>query len=136
MLCASPSYLVKFGKPINLQQLKQHNCLYYSYFQAGLEWSFDGPNGTERFKPEGNIQVNNSDVLKQLMLDDVGICQMPLFIVEKELANGQLIEILHEYRLPLHGIYALYPQREFVPAKLKVFLDFLHEHLSQKVDVW
>jgi hypothetical protein len=36
-----------------------------------MEWAFDGPNGPERIKPEGNIQINNSLVLKQLKLDDV-----------------------------------------------------------------
>lgn len=83
VLCASPGYLNKYGKPETLNDLKQHNCLYYSYFRSGMEWAFDGPNGLERIKPEGNIQVNNSNVLKQLMLDDVGICQLPLLLLNR-----------------------------------------------------
>ena len=136
VVCASPNYLKKYGSPTRLAELKQHNCLYYSYFRAGIEWTFNGPNGRERIKPEGNIQVNNSDVLKQLMLDGVGIGQMPLFIVEAELASGELVAILEPYRLPEHAIYAVYPQREFMPAKLRVFLDFLQQKLLPKHPYW
>lgn len=136
VLCGSPGYFKKYGEPKILKDLKQHNCLYYSYFRTGTEWVFDGPNGTERIKPEGNIQVNNSNVLKQLMLNDVGICQMPLFLVDQELASGVLVPTLKQYRLPEHGIYAVYPQRTFIPAKLKVFLDYLEEKLTMKSQIW
>ena len=136
VLCGSPRYFENYGEPKILNDLKQHNCLYYSYFRSGLEWAFDGPNGLERIKPEGNIQVNNSSVLKQLMLNDVGICQMPLFIVEQELAAGALVTTLEQYRLPEHGIYAVYPQRTFIPAKLKAFLDYLEEKLALKSQIW
>jgi DNA-binding transcriptional LysR family regulator len=136
VLCASPGYFKKHGEPNKLSDLKQHNCLYYSYFRSGMEWAFDGPNGPERIKPEGNMQINNSLVLKQLMLDDLGICQMPLFIVERELASGALVTTLQQYRLPEHGIYAVYPQRAFLPAKLKVFLEYLEEKLAPKSQTW
>jgi DNA-binding transcriptional LysR family regulator len=136
VICASPGYLDKFGRPDTLADLKQHNCLYYSYFRAGIEWTFDGPEGPVRIKPEGNIQVNSSEVLKQLMLDDVGICQMPLFIVEKELISGKLMPILEQYHLPEHGVYAVYPQRAFMPAKLRVFIDFLERKLAHKDQSW
>jgi DNA-binding transcriptional LysR family regulator len=136
VLCGTPGYFEKHGEPNILSDLKQHNCLYYSYFRSGMEWAFDGPNGPERIKPEGNIQINNSNVLKQLMLDDVGICQMPLFIVEQELSSGALVTTLQQYRLPEHGIYAVYPQRAFLPAKLKVFLEYLEEKLELKNKIW
>lgn len=136
VLCASPGYLKTHGKPKTLKDLKKHNCLFYSYFRAGVEWTFEGPNGLERIKPEGNIQVNNSEVLKQLLLDDVGICQMPLFSVESELASGALVTILDQYHLPEHGIYAVYPQRAFIPAKLRAFLEFLEQKLSRINQSW
>jgi DNA-binding transcriptional LysR family regulator len=136
VLCASPRYFEKYDKPETLNALKQHNCLFYSYFKAGVEWTFEGPNGPERIKPEGNIQVNNSEVLKQLILDGVGICQMPRFLVKSELTSGSLVTILEQYRLPEHGIYAVYPQRAFIPAKLRVFLDYLERKLSQKSQFW
>ena len=136
VLCGSPSYFKKHGEPQELNDLKQHNCLYYSYYRSGLEWVFDGPNGSERIKPDGNIQVNNSDVLKLLMLDDIGLCQMPLFLVEQELNSGALVTTLEQYKLPEHGIYAVYPQRSFIPEKLKVFLNYLEEKLVLKNQRW
>ena len=136
VLCASPAYFKRCGTPQTLSELKQHNCLFYSYFKAGTEWTFNGPNGTERIKPTGNVQINNSEALTQLMLDGVGIAQMPLFLVEDKLANGELVPCLDAYQLPEHGIYALYPQRQFMPEKLKVFLDYLSQKITQSSDRW
>jgi len=56
---------------------------------------------------------------------------MPLFIVESELAIGALFTIVEQHHLSDHGIYAVYPQLAFIPAKLRVFLDFLEQKLSQ-----
>lgn len=136
VLCASPDYLEQTGVPTELSQLKKHNCLFYSYFRAGIEWSFTGPNGIERIKPQGNIQVNNSEVLKQLLLDGGGVCQMPLFIVEPYLKSGELVTLLDDYVLPEHGIYAVYPEREYMPEKLRVWLEFLGEKMADKDEVW
>jgi DNA-binding transcriptional LysR family regulator len=61
---------------------------------------------------------------------------MPLFIVEQDLASGALVTTLQQYRLPEQGIYAVYPQRAFLPAKLKVFLEYLEEKLVLKSKAW
>jgi len=136
VMCASPEYLKKFGVPQTPEALKEHNCLFYSYFRAGVEWTFTGPEGTCSIRPHGNVQVNNSEVLQQLLLDGVGICQMPLFIVADDLAGGHLQAVLPDYRLPEHGIYAIYPQRAFMPSKLRVFLQFLQSKLITKSACW
>lgn len=136
MLCASPQYLARHGVPKEIRELKQHNCLFYSYFRAGVEWVFDGPEGPVRIKPMGNIQVNNSEVIRGLLLDDLGIAQMPRFLVEQEVQKGQLVQILAQYHLPEHGIYALYSQRAHMPAKLRVFIDYLKEKLAIKNEHW
>lgn len=136
ILCASPQYLARHGVSEDIRDLKEHNCLFYSYFRSGVEWSLDGPEGPVRIKPTGNIQVNNSAVIKRLLLDDLGIAQMPRFLVEQELHKGLLIPILTQYKLPDHGIYALYSQRTHMPAKLRVFIDYLKEKLATVSEHW
>ncbi|EKN4115351.1 LysR family transcriptional regulator [Yersinia enterocolitica] len=125
VLCASPAYLQRHGTPLLPNELREHNCLFYSYFLGGTEWIFNGKEGGSRFLPKGNYQVNNSEALYDALLAGLGICQMPKFIVGPALADGRLLSILPNYLLPKHSIYAIYPQRLHIPAKMRAFLDYL-----------
>ncbi|WP_186378582.1 LysR family transcriptional regulator [Yersinia kristensenii] len=131
VLCASPEYLRRHGTPQSPHDLNQHNCLFYSYFLGGTEWIFNSHEGVSRFLPKGNYQVNNSEALYDALLAGLGICQMPKFIVGPALADGRLVSLLPNYWLPKHSIYAIYPQRLHVPAKMRTFLDYLLVHFGE-----
>ncbi|MCJ8304092.1 LysR family transcriptional regulator [Shewanella sp.] len=136
VLCASPAYLQRLGTPEKPAQLVSHNCLYYSYFQGGTEWRFNGPEGLESLVPRGNYRVNNSEALLEALLAGLGICQMPTFIVGPAIADGRLVALLPEYRLPQHAIYAMLPGRKHIPAKIRVFLDCLLTHFDETLPYW
>ncbi|MGO3438503.1 LysR substrate-binding domain-containing protein [Serratia liquefaciens] len=136
VLCAAPSYLARCGTPTDMEQLAKHNCLFYSYFRGGSEWQFDGPAGAVRFQPRGNYQVNNSEALREALIAGLGICQMPTFIVGDDIAQGRLLELMPDYRLPEHAIYAVYPQRKYLPAKVSAFVDFLLAQLGGERPYW
>ncbi|MFB2639990.1 LysR substrate-binding domain-containing protein [Shewanella bicestrii] len=130
VICASPAYLAQHGLPMVPSKLTQHNCLFYSYFQDGVEWSFHSPDGMQRIQPKGNYQVNNSDAIHLACLDGLGIANLPRFIVESDLQAGRLQTILTDFPLPEHGIYAVYPQRKYLPTKVKVLIEFLRDKLA------
>ena len=130
VICASPAYLAQHGLPMVPRELAQHNCLFYSYFQDGVEWSFHSPDGMQRIQPKGNYQVNNSDAIHLACLDGLGIANLPRFIVESDLQAGRLQALLTDYPLPEHGIYAVYPQRKYLPTKVTVLIEFLMEKLA------
>ncbi|MFV0596445.1 LysR substrate-binding domain-containing protein [Shewanella sp.] len=130
VICASPAYLAQHGLPIVPSELTQHNCLFYSYFQDGVEWSFLSPDGMQRIQPKGNYQVNNSDAIHLACLDGLGIANLPRFIVESDLQAGRLQTLLTDYPLPEHGIYAVYPQRKYLPTKVTVLIEFLRDKLA------
>ncbi|MFB2735617.1 LysR family transcriptional regulator [Shewanella mangrovisoli] len=131
VICASPTYLAQHGSPMTPSELTQHNCLFYSYFQDGVEWSFHSPDGVQRVQPKGNYQVNNSDAIHQTCLDGLGIANLPRFIVESDLQAGRLQALLTDFPLPEHGIYAVYPQRKYLPTKVTVLIGFLMEQLGK-----
>ncbi|VEE61740.1 D-malate degradation protein R [Shewanella putrefaciens] len=131
VICASPAYLAQHGLPMVPSELTQHNCLFYSYFQDGVEWSFLSPDGMQRIQPKGNYQVNNSDAIHLACLDGLGIANLPRFIVESDLQAGRLQTILADFSLPEHGIYAVYPQRKYLPTKVTVLIEFLMEFLAK-----
>lgn len=130
IVCAAPEYLKKAGIPNTPSDLKNHNCIYYSLFQAGVEWTFLQEDKQLKVEPTGNFIVNNSDVICDMLLQGLGICQMPTFIVQKHLNSGHLVEVLADYNLPEHNIYAVYPERRHTPVKVKVFINFLEKKLS------
>ncbi|WP_324769017.1 LysR family transcriptional regulator [Pokkaliibacter plantistimulans] len=136
VLCASPDYLQQHGVPLTPEDLRQHNCLFYSLFRGGAEWTFNGADGPVRVQPRGNFQVNNSEALREALVAGLGICQMPTFIVGPDLASGRLVALLPDYPLPQHAAYAMFPERRHLPAKTRVFMDFLAEQLGGDEPVW
>lgn len=130
VICAAPTYLEKHGIPSTPNDLKVHNCMYYSLFQAGVEWTFYHGDEKHKIEPKGNFMVNNSDAICEMLLQGLGICQMPTFIVQKHLDAGRLTQILHQYELPEHYIFAVYPERRHVPEKVRVFIDFFEKKLG------
>ncbi|MEL6114929.1 LysR family transcriptional regulator [Photobacterium sp. SP02] len=136
VLCAAPHYLEKHGTPQSPADLQNHNCLYYSYFRGGAEWRFDGPAGVESIQPRGNYQANNSEVLRDALVAGLGICQMPTFIVGADLASGKLIPVMPDYVLPLHAVYAMFPERKHLPEKVRVLIDYLVDKLGGDEPRW
>ncbi|MBL4829904.1 MAG: LysR family transcriptional regulator [Aliivibrio sp.] len=136
VMCASPSYLAKHGIPSHPTELATHNCLNYSYFQAGNEWRYVGPEGPVSVVPKGNYIVNNSEALYEGLIAGLGIGQMPTFIVGHALKQGKLIALLPEYHLPKHAIYAMLTERKHVPAKTRLFIEFLQQHFDKQTPHW
>ncbi|MGY0219286.1 LysR substrate-binding domain-containing protein [Endozoicomonadaceae bacterium StTr2] len=136
VLCASPDYIQQHGEPLSPADLKNHNCLYYSYFRGGAEWTFFHNRSPVRVMPRGNYQVNNSEALQQALLDGLGIAQMPTFIVGPDLMQGKLVSLLTDYPLPEHAIYILYPDRQHLPLKVRAFRDFMIEHFKTDFPTW
>lgn len=136
VICASPDYLARQGAPQTPEELSDHNCLFFSYFQGGAEWSFNSPVGMVRVQPRGNYRANNSEALRDALLAGLGICQMPTFIVGNDLAEKRLVPVLTDYPLPKHSIYAVFPERKHMPGKVRAFLDFLIDRLGGEQPFW
>ena len=136
VVCAAPEYVEQFGRPSNPEELVNHNCIYYSLFKAGVEWTFFKNGKKTKVQPRGNFIVNNSDAIAEILLQGLGICQMPTFIVSKHLSSGALVTLLEGYSLPNHAIYAVYPERKHLPEKVSVFINFMKEKLGDNSGYW
>jgi len=124
-LCASPDYLEMKGTPTKPADLLQHDCLHYNVISELEEWTFDGSAGSETVAVKGGFCSNNGDVLLQAAIEGLGITLLPDFIVADALAEGRLVRILKKReRAPL-TLFALYPSRQFVPVKTRLFIDYI-----------
>lgn len=130
VLCAAPIYLERRGAPRHPSELAQHDVMGYSLMATGDQWQFTGPEGPVTAKVRPRMWSNNGDTCIAAALDGAGIQLQPTFLIEKELASGQLVEVLPQYRCAELGIYAVYPSRKFVLPKVRALVDFLVAHLA------
>lgn len=124
ILVASPEYIETHGKPETFEELSQHICLAP---HGGDPWKLTDDNGDMRqFRPEGPLQTNSSEVIRQATLAGIGIALRSTWDISHELARGELIHILPEYEASRNvSLYAVYPSRRFLPAKVRLFIDFI-----------
>lgn len=125
VLCASPGYLATHGTPAHPHELTQHQILAYSYWAAGDDWRFSGPEGEVRVKVTPRIHTNSGDTCRAAALEGQGIVLQPDFLVGTDLKRGTLVELMPEYRSVDLGIFAVYATRKHLPMKTRRLIDFL-----------
>lgn len=130
-ICASPAYLEKHGTPSHPHDLARHHVISYSYNQGRDEWQFSGPDGPVSVRVHSRMHANNGDSCVQAALGGVGITRQPTFMIDQYLRSGQLVPILTDFGIPSLGIYAVYPSRAHLPAKVRAMLDFLADAFAQ-----
>jgi DNA-binding transcriptional LysR family regulator len=131
--CASPEYLARRGRPESPEDLLQHDCLHYNLISEREEWTFLDDEGEQTLAIKGSFCSNNGDVLAEAAIQGLGITLLPDFIVEDALADGRLVKVLDAFeRTPL-TLFALYPSRRHLPAKTRLFLDYLMASFAELV---
>jgi DNA-binding transcriptional LysR family regulator len=125
VLCAAPSYLNRAGRPQTIDDLVHHTCLAAKHQSP---FRLHGPEGSVTIPAKGPLQTNSSEVVREAVIAGLGIALRSTWDVGPELASGALEIILPEYQASSKvGVYAVYPQAEFTPAKVKLFIDFFHK---------
>jgi len=136
VLCASPDYVDRYGRPGTPAELSSHNCVLYSYSSDVNEWTLIGANGPETVTVSGSYQVNNSEALLESLREGVGVGRLPTFVAGPDLKTGRLVKLLESYRIPEFTIYAVFPERQYLPAKVRAFLDFAIEYFGGDHPYW
>jgi DNA-binding transcriptional LysR family regulator len=125
VLCASPKYLKANGVPKVPADLARHAIISYSYFSMKDEWTFEGPSGPVSVRTDPVVHTNNGDTCRALALAHQGIILQPAFLIGPDLEAGALIELMPEFKSIEIGVFAVYPSRKHVPAKVRSLVEFL-----------
>jgi len=125
-LCASPELIAKHGKPTRPQDLANMPCIVDTNGRSLANWRFKGDGeDSVSVAVSGPIEVNSPIVARAAALSGLGFAMLPDFIAAPDVASGKLITALDERLLAGTGIFAVYPHRRYLPAKVRVFVDFL-----------
>jgi LysR family transcriptional regulator, regulator for bpeEF and oprC len=126
---ATPGYLKKHGEPLSPGELERHRCIAYSPQGAPRAWQFNGKFGQVEYQPKGNFRTNDAEQIRAAVLANLGLAHVPGWLFAHELATGAVQLVLPAYeRAPL-SISAVRPAGRRLPARLRVFIDFLIETL-------
>jgi DNA-binding transcriptional LysR family regulator len=126
-LCASPEYLRNHRAPVQPADLATHRCITFVTPNGPRRWylrrELDGP--VEAFSFSGTLALNTLRAVQQAVEASLGIADLPTYLVEDQLATGQLVALLAPYIPRRRMIYALYAAFRLVPAKTRAFLKAL-----------
>ncbi|RZM72404.1 LysR family transcriptional regulator [Pseudoalteromonas rubra] len=130
VVCASPAYLEQYGTPANYAEFTEHAWIGFKIKE------------TQQLQPiflpdeHGEYQLcelnrthitDDGEAMAQLCADGLGFAQLPHFLAKAGLESGALVSLYPAFRAPMPegGVFAIYPKREYLPARVRVFLDFL-----------
>jgi len=127
VVVVSPDYIKRKGCPERAEDLVHHDCVAYSLLANPTQWEFskNGVRTTVNINPR--VLCNSSIIEVAMVVQGIGITRLPLFTCEREVANGELLIILNDYDQIQLDVYAVYPYRQFLTAKVRAFVDFLVE---------
>ena len=135
VICMAPNYCSKTSLQ-SPEDLTDENCLLYSYAVQASQWQFSRNEQQMQVKVGGNYRVNNSEALQAAVLKGAGIARLPSFAVGEDIRQGRLIRLFSDYSMPTQNMYALFPERSYLPAKVRAFLDFAYEYLGTDKPYW
>jgi DNA-binding transcriptional LysR family regulator len=127
VVCAAPAYLERSGVPRTIDDLERHACLLLRFpGSRQFRWPFrDSKGKIAQVAVSGRIDADDGDLLTEWALAGQGIVLKPVFEVAEHLARGALVPLLPEHPPEPLTLGVLYPSRQLIPAKIRVFSDFL-----------
>ncbi|RVU32868.1 LysR family transcriptional regulator [Neptunomonas marina] len=138
VLCASPSYLARFGEPDTPEALGSHNCLRYQLSNRFNDlWEFyrrDNPGEHTTMRVSGNRKTNDADAVRLWALNGEGVAYKSRIDIHDDLVAGRLVPLLPAYRSAPVELYLICPTRAQVTPAVIIIRDLLRERFSQYIE--
>ena len=133
LVCASPGYLKTHGVPTTPHDLARHQCIVLRQNEDAYSlWRFTKGRRSETVKVRGALSSNDGEVTLTWGLAGLGILQRAEWDLARYLRSGRLVRVLEDYALPQADIYAVFPERHHLSAKVRIFVDFLVGYFQQE----
>lgn len=130
VLVAASSYLDRFGCPGKPEDLASHNCLRFNFARREMDWPFCRDGSRFSVRIDGDTMVDSGEAMARLASAGHGIARIGRFHVARELASGDLIEVLSEFdAMELETFHAVFLAGTHIPARARLFVDFLTANL-------
>lgn len=125
--CASPDYLKQYGTPTLPRQIGNHRLLHYSNISMKDEWSWLFDEDETLSELSYVFAANNAEALRAMAIQGMGITMLPAFSAEAAMKQNQLVPIFRRITPPPSPLFAVRVSRQYTPARVRAFIDFLKE---------
>jgi len=128
VVCASPEYLQKQGKPEIPADLSRHLCIVDRNFKLGRVWPLlDSQGKTHNIDIQSHVSADSPVAIANMVKSGGGIGLITQHVVADDLRSGELIALLPDYSTLTFGLYLMYPHRKHLSTKVKCFVEFMQE---------
>src|SRR5690606_32271752 len=133
-VCAAPALIEQFGRPKHPQELAKLPCIIDTNGRSRANWSFvDADGRTVTVTVPARLEVNSPLTTRAAAIAGLGFAMLPDFVALPELESGRLVSVLDDWTRSSAGIYAVYPHRRYLPARIRVFVDYLVHWFKEHV---
>ena len=132
IICGSKVYLDRYGAPCGPEAFNDHSWIRFRFKQTGklLPIRMPESEGVGEYDPDRNFIVNDGESMAELCAEGLGLTQIPHFIARNWLRSDRLLPLFPSMRQAGTGVYLLYAKREYLPTRVRVFIDFIIEAIQ------
>lgn len=130
VVCGAPAYFERRGIPATPDDLRHHDCVQFTLSGHADEWEFSDGDRSIHIPIDGRYKVSSSLAVRDALRAGFGLSLIPWLYVREDIEQGRLHTVLDEWSTVKTSIYAVYPSRRYVVAKVRAFLDFLEAEMS------
>lgn len=136
LICASPEYIRQHGVPSTPNDLLKHRCLTIHARQKVTDcWTFRNGNELQTIQVKSAFSGIGLSV-REAALHGMGVAQLAHFLVSRDIEMGRLIPLLRDFTPPNdRAISIVYPNREHLPSKIRIFIDELRDHVHKVLSI-
>lgn len=132
LLCASPALIERYGAPKHPRELQNLPCVVDTNARYRYSWPSREPDGAHISVPvQGRFEANSPLSVRAAAIASIGFALIPDFIAQPAIDSGQLVSLLEDYLEDGRGIFAVFPNRRHLPARVRALVDFLAQWLKQ-----
>ncbi len=133
LLCAAPELIARVGMPERPEDLTGKPCIVDTNARSRNHWHFRNTDGSMMTVPvNGPIEINSPVATRNAARAGLGFTMLPAFVADADIAQGRLVACLDEFMARDGGIYAVYPHRRYLPAKIRALVDFLAQWFKER----
>jgi DNA-binding transcriptional LysR family regulator len=126
---ASPTYIKRHGRPLAPTDLERepHVCIKFREPETGRPFPWEFHRGKKKvvIEARGRLTMNDGGTLHSVCLAGYGIAQIFALGAEQLIASGKLVDLFPDWADEVYPLYAIYPSRQYAPAKVRAFFDFI-----------
>jgi DNA-binding transcriptional LysR family regulator len=132
-VAASREYLARHGALRTPEDLVQHDCVAVGNVE---NWVFTGPEGRKEVPARVVMRYRSMAGVANAVVAGVGLARLPGIVFEDPVFKDVLVPVLWEYPLASPTLYVVYASRRHLPLKIRAFIDFLFNSISQTSPCW